>query len=707
MTLDLVLVNPADQQQAYQGLASDLTAIEPPIWTGLLATHARRQGFSVAIVDAAAEGLDAEKTARQVLKLNPLLAAVVVYGHHPSASTQYMTAAGAVCAAMKRLDPDQRVLLVGGHVAALPERTLQEEKADFVCGGEGPVTLMELLQALRGGRQDLTRVRGLWYREGDRLRANEPAPLVQDLDGDMPEVAWDLLPMSRYRAHNWHCFGGLRRQPYAALYTTLGCPFHCTFCCIQAPFRTGEQALKFKPGVNSYRRWSPEVVVAQIDKLVQQYGVRNLKIADELFVLNPSHVHGICDLLIQRDYGLNIWAYARVDTIKEDMIEKLKGAGVNWLALGIEAASERVREQVEKGFSHEQLSRTIEAVRAAGINIIGNYIFGLPEDDLETMQATLDLAQGLNCEFANFYCAMAYPGSRLYEQAVRENWPLPESWSGYAQHARDTLPLPTKYVSGPQVLRFRDEAFQQYFTGGRYKEMIMRRFGPETAQQVREMATRTLQRDQVGQAPTLNLVTPQMPEADRHVLDRLAGQYAKPGMVAFELGTYTGRSSLVILRHVREMNGRLYCVDWFRGNPGVETGEFGESFTKYNVLDIFLSNVKAAGYEDHVNVLVGTTDGAAKVITDETADFIFIDADHRYSRIRSDIINWYPKLKKGGLLCGHDFERHLHECDYERVLAFCEQDYADGCHYGVIRAVSEFFPDVRREGTIWYVEKGR
>ena len=71
---------------------------------------------------------------------------------------------------------------------------------------------------------------------------NPAAPLVKDLDTDMPGVAWDLLPMSRYRAHNWHCFGHLQREPYAALYTTLGCPYHCSFCCIQAPFKDGEEA---------------------------------------------------------------------------------------------------------------------------------------------------------------------------------------------------------------------------------------------------------------------------------------------------------------------------------------------------------------------------------------------------------------------------------------------------------------------------------
>jgi radical SAM superfamily enzyme YgiQ (UPF0313 family) len=300
--------------------------------------------------------------------------------------------------------------------------------------------------------------------------------------------------MDKYRAHNWHCFGDLQREPYASFYTTFGCPFHCSFCCIQAPFKTGEKEAGWKESVNSYRFWSAQAVIAQIDKLVNQYGIRNIKIADEMFVLNSRHILGICDAIIERGYDLNIWAYARVDTVKDGMLEKLKRAGFNWLAFGIEAASDRVRDDVDKGFDQEDIFRTLEKVRATDVNVIANYIFGLPEDDLESMQSTLDLALELNCEFANFYSAMAYPGSQLYNLATKEGWPLPEKWSGYSQHAVDTLPLPTKYLSGAEVLRFRDQAFQQYFSSPRYLRMIEAKYGLATADHIREMAAQPLVR---------------------------------------------------------------------------------------------------------------------------------------------------------------------------------------------------------------------
>ena len=215
--IDLLLINPGSRVQVYQGLGSALAAIEPPVWTGMIAAFIRTRGFSVAILDANAEDLTPEETAERAAERAPLLTAVVVYGHQPSASTQNMPAAGAICAALKQRAPDLKVLLVGGHVAALPERTLREEDADFICGGEGPSTILELLQTLKLERPDYSKVRGLWYSDGDTIKSTPPAPLVKDLDREMPGIAWNLLPMEKYRAHNWHCFGDLQRQPYAPL----------------------------------------------------------------------------------------------------------------------------------------------------------------------------------------------------------------------------------------------------------------------------------------------------------------------------------------------------------------------------------------------------------------------------------------------------------------------------------------------------------
>ena len=493
--IDLVIINPGAPEQVYQSLANTLSAVEPPVWAGMIATFALVKGFSVAIIDANALRLSPAETASKVADINPALTAIVVYGQQPSASTQNMPASSAVCTAIRQNSPQLKTAMIGGHVAALPDRTLMDEDIDFVSTGEGLFTVIDLLAAIKANDDDYSKVRGLHYWKDGIIQRTAHPPLLKDLDSEMPQIAWDLLPMTVYRAHNWHCFGGLNREPYAAIYTTLGCPYRCSFCCIQAPFKSGEKELGYQPSVNSYRLWSPESVIAQFDTLVNEYGVRNVKIADEMFVLNRRHTDQLCDLLIERDYGVNIWAYARVDNAKPDVMEKLKQAGVNWLAFGIEAANATVRDDVQKGFDQSDIYTALSTVSKAGINILGNYIFGLPEDNVNTMQETLDMALDLNSEFANFYCTMAYPGSALYDQAVAEGWSLPSDWSEYSQHSVNTKPLATKHLTAAEVLRFRDNAFTTYFNSAKYLDMIDRRFGQETAQHIREMASHTLERN--------------------------------------------------------------------------------------------------------------------------------------------------------------------------------------------------------------------
>lgn len=496
--IDILLINPGGRLNSYQALASQFAAIEPPVWAGLIATFLRIKGHKVAILDANAFDLSPDEVAQHVAESSPLLVAVVVYGHNPSASTPVMPAAGAICRAVRLRIPEQMQALVGGHVAALPEETMRDEVADFVVAGEGPQAIHELLVQLKTLTPDFSQVRGVLCRASQGVTSTPPAPIVSELDSQMPGIAWDLLPMERYRAHNWHCFDGMQRTPYAAIYTSLGCPCHCSFCCIQAPFKSGEPVSGYPAHSNSYRMWSPLSVIAEIDILVNRYAVRNIKFADEIFVMNQAHVEGICDLIIERGYDLNIWAYARIDTLRPELLPKMRKAGFRWLALGIESASERVRQDSSKGFDGSKIRVGVEQIRANGINVGANYIFGLPEDDHESMQATLDLALELNTEWANFNCAMAYPGSLLYRQAIKEGWALPETWSGYSQYAYDSLPLPTRYLTAAEVLGFRDKAFNAYFTSQRYLELVKARFGEEAFEHVAGITNTKLKRKLLG-----------------------------------------------------------------------------------------------------------------------------------------------------------------------------------------------------------------
>lgn len=483
--VDILFINPGDRQQIYQDLGDEFCGVEPPVFAGLFATYARRNGASVALIDGPALNISAVEIARRVVDdYDATLVVIVVYGVQPSASTQNMTAAGLIAYHIKEGNAGIPVMMTGTHPAALPERTMREEAVDFVCDGEGPATIVQTWQSLKAGGGGFADIPDLWWRdEGRIVPAATRAKLITDLDNEMPGIAWGLMEMDRYRSHNWHAFDHIDDRSYAAIHTSLGCPYQCSFCCINAPF-----------GKPSYRMWSPETVVSEIDFLVENHGVRNIKFVDEMFVLNKRHVNGICDLLAERDYEVNIWAYARVDSVKDEFLEKLKKAGINWLCLGIESASDFVRDGADKRYQNDDLTDVVRRIQGAGIYVLGNYIFGLPDDTLERMRQTLDLSLELNCEFTNYYSAMAYPGSPLYASAVENGLGLPESWHQFSQHSYDSLPLSNEHCSSAEILEFRDTAWNVFFTAESYLDMVRDTFGQGVVDHIGRMVEIPLNR---------------------------------------------------------------------------------------------------------------------------------------------------------------------------------------------------------------------
>lgn len=485
MHTDVLFINPGNHRKTYQDLSKEYTAIATPVWTTLLANYIRNTGCTAAIYDVNVDGWD-EDTAKEVISQhNPELIVMMVYGHNPSASTQTMPAAGHIAREIKKYNREIPVAMGGTHPSALPARTLKEEDIDFVIQGEGAYTIEGLIHYLKG-KKDIKNIKGLWFRDSHSIQFTSPAPIIENLDEELNDYAWDLLPdIKSYRAHNMHCFQDFEksnredfsdvRTPYVSLYTSLGCPYACHYCCINAIF-----------GKPKIRYWSLEKVASWIDKLVHTYKVRNLRLEDELFILAPRRVEKFCDLMIERGYDLNIWVYGRVDTIRESLLKKLKKAGVNWICLGIESANENVIRDVNKDFNRN-VKEIVRMIQAHDIYVLGNYMFGLPEDDLSTMEETLHLAMDLNCEFANFYSVMAYPGSNLYEWASQKSGYLPESWEGFSQLGYETQPLPTKYISAKEVLRFRDEAFYKYHANLSYLNRVEEKFGGRVRRHIEKM----------------------------------------------------------------------------------------------------------------------------------------------------------------------------------------------------------------------------
>lgn len=502
--LDVVFVNADGAAKAYQDLSKDYSAIEPPTWSLLLAESCRAKGYGVAILDATAERMTDEEAVTRLAEMRPRLVCFVVYGQNPNSGTTNMAGNTACCELLKQCHPEFTTCFVGSHTSALPMEVLRLPYVDVVLLNEGVYALHNLLQTdLKTG---LDKVKGIGHKTCGRPVLNAPERVVpQDrMDLDLPGYAWDLLPyrerpLDLYRAHFWHAeYDHALRTPFAAVYTSLGCVFKCDFCMVNIVNRVDNAGGVVASNSPVMRHWSTTFMLSEFAKLVEM-GIETIRISDEMFFLNKTYYEPLLTGIVERGIPLRTWSYARVDTVREKYLELFKKAGVNWLAIGIESADQVIRREVSKGsFKVLNISDEVKNIQASGINVVANYIFGFPDDTLDTMQRTLDLSLELCTEFANFYPCQALPGSGLYSTAKANGWRLPETLAGYGFLSYESQPLPTRHMTAAEVLRFRDDAWQTYFSYSPYLDLVERKFGVEQRKNVGDMARIRLRRKLLG-----------------------------------------------------------------------------------------------------------------------------------------------------------------------------------------------------------------
>lgn len=190
-------------------------------------------------------------------------------------------------------------------------------------------------------------------------------------------------------------------------------------------------------------------------------------------------------------------------------------------------------------------------------------------------------------------------------------------------------------------------------------------------------------------------------------LEGLLKHYVKPSMRIVEVGSWKGFSTSVILKCIAELEDtHLFCVDHWLGSKGTKQEEKVVS-SGDTIYPAFLHNMFRLGYITRITPIRLPSVQAATLFPDEYIDFLFLDADHTYNPVKKDIEAWWPKLKAGGIFCGHDME-----CLYKDLREdlkhpkYLEIDCVDGMHVGVIKAVSELFPYVTLSpGNVWSVQK--
>ncbi len=504
--IDVLFITPSNAYKIYQELSKNFSAIETPTWSLLLAQSCRSVGFTVSILDANAEKLEQQEILMRINDLNPRMICFVVYGQNVNAGTTSMSGAVSLSNYLKRKNITSPIAYIGSHVQALPHESLKKEKSiDIVFTNEGVYALRNLLSLKKFDIEDLKNVKGIGYRINSEIFLTEPEKIVpqERMDIDLPGYAWDLLPFKNkpfdlYRSPMWHAeYDEEKRTPYAALQTSLGCRFGCDFCMINMINRNDNSSIGVAGNYSFMRYWSPKFIIKEFDKLIN-YGVETIRIVDEMFLLNPKYYLPLCELLKERNIkdNLRMWVYSRIDTIKKPGILKIvREAGIKWLGIGIESSKKSIRLEISKGkFEDVDIENVIKEIHDSDINVIANYIFGLPGDDEESINKTFELSKRLCTLGWNTYAAMALPGSALYKKAIENNYELPEDYEGYSFHSYNTLPIRNEKLTAVQILKKRDDCFHAYHSYKPFLDKIEKKFGSKAVQNIVEMSSIRLKR---------------------------------------------------------------------------------------------------------------------------------------------------------------------------------------------------------------------
>lgn len=431
----ILLVTPNVKLECYSA-ANEFSSLHPSMEAAILRSYlvnVKREKCKA--INMEADGVDTTALIKLVNSEDIKEVWIICAATNPSCSTMTMPSAIALSSRLKAT-VKAKIVMYGGHPSSLPELTKEQSGCDEVIIGDGI-----------------------------------------DCDAkDIPMVDWAGIDPSKYKAHNWHCFGDItNRSPYAAVWTTLGCPYNCKFCAVRNLYRN-------KPF--SMRKRRIEDVVDEIEILNKSFGVRHIRILDELFTYDRERVDKFCYLLHKKDLDLNMWCYSRVDTIDLTMLTDLKSVGVNWVAYGIESFEQETLDLMDKKTKVEDFSYAIESARQAGINIIGDFIAGFPNDSYPSLERLYKYFEDNLFEMINLYPLFNLPGTSLYDGNT--------DWNKYQLYGSKCCPAETKHLSSMDVLRWRDMAFKRYMTSSSYLTMIEKKFGSNTKEHIVRMMRKNI-----------------------------------------------------------------------------------------------------------------------------------------------------------------------------------------------------------------------
>lgn len=412
-----------------------------PMWLAYAAAVVMEKGYEIDFIDAPADSVSLEDVISRARAFRPDL--IVMDTSTPSISNDV-----SVGARLKDLLPKSFVILVGTHVSALPEETLNlDRKIDAVSRFEYEYTILDLARALEKGAP-LKDVAGICWRDKGSLVMNARRPYIEDLD-TLPFVT--RIYKKFLKIENY--FNPNALFPMVTITTSRGCPFPCTFCVYP-------QTLMGR----GYRLRSIENVVAELKYIEENFPqAKSIFFEDDTLTVDKKRCKALSELMIKSGIKISWTANSRIGLDYETM-RLMREAGCRSLCVGFESGSQNILDNMKKKTKLEEMKVFMDNARRAGMLIHGCFMAGLPGETKETLRQTLELAKSLNPDTVQFYPVMVYPGTEAYDWYKQRGLIRSSDFSEWItpEGLHNTV-IRTENITPEELVKFCDDARREFY----------------------------------------------------------------------------------------------------------------------------------------------------------------------------------------------------------------------------------------------------
>lgn len=412
-----------------------------PLIPASAATLLDRNGFEVIWKDAIAEDCDIEEYLKFFENVAPNLVAI-------ETKTPVIKQHWGIINGLKELTENAKFVLMGDHVTALPEESLEKcYGLDYVLtGGDYDFSLLGLCKNLT---ENTELPKGIWYREDGRIKNTGKFELVNNLN-DLPFIDRELTKGYLYNKEY-----NIKKMPFAYTMAGRDCPYHsCRFCSWPTLFPT-------------FRVRSPENLLDEIGILIEKYKVKEI-FDDTGTFPKGAWLSKFCDGMVERGYNEKITfsCNMRVDYIDKENAKMMKNAGFRLLKVGLESANQRTLDKINKGIKVEQITEACRTAKNAGLEIHLTMIVGYPWETREEAMKTFELAKQLMtsglADVLQSTILVPYPGTALHEEGLKNDWFRfdPAEYERYDM----TEPVFKTMMTPDEVVRICNEIYQIFLS---------------------------------------------------------------------------------------------------------------------------------------------------------------------------------------------------------------------------------------------------